>query len=87
MQYSDRTFTEVRNEISFDANDLEPDGDNDLLDGFELQTTSTGALRVGGVSGPIEARTQFAERSEERLLVQEMVSLRVISWTAKQMAI
>jgi len=67
VQYSDRTFTEVRNEISFDANDLEPDGDNDLLDGFELQTTSTGALRVGGVSGPIEARTQFAERSEEYL--------------------
>ena len=66
-QYSDRTFTEIRNEISFDANDLEPNGDNDLLDGFELQTTPSGALRVGGVSGPIEARTQFAERSEEYL--------------------
>ena len=67
VQYSDRTFTEIRNEITFDANDLEPDGDNDLLDGFELQTTNTGALRVGGVSGPIEARTQFSERSEEYL--------------------
>ena len=65
VQYSDRTFSEIRNEISFDANDLEPNGDRDLLDGFELQTTSTGALRVGGVSGPIEARTQFAQRSEE----------------------
>lgn len=64
-QYSDRTFTEIRSEIVFDANDLEPDGDNDLLDGFELQTTNSGALRVGGASGPIEARTQFSERSEE----------------------
>ncbi len=64
-QYSERTFNEIRSEISFDANDLEPDGDNDLLPGFELQTTETGALRVGGVSGPIEARTQFQERSEE----------------------
>jgi len=67
VQYSDRSFTEIRNEISFDANDLEPNGDRDLLDGFELQTTSTGALRVGGVSGPIEARTQFSERTEEYL--------------------
>jgi len=32
-----------------------------------LRTTSSGALRVAGVSGPIEARTQFAERSEEYL--------------------
>lgn len=64
-QYSDRSFTEIRNEISFDANDLEVNGDSDLLDGFELQTTSTGALRVGGTSGPIEARTQFSERTEE----------------------
>jgi len=66
-QYSDRSFTEIRNEISFDANDLELSGDRDLLDGFDLQTTSSGALRVGGVSGPIEARTQFSERSEEYL--------------------
>jgi len=65
VQYSDRSFTEIRNEISFDANDLEPSGDRDLLDGFDLQTTSTGALRVGGVSGPVEARTQFSERTEE----------------------
>ena len=64
-QYSDRTFEEIRSEISFEANDLEANGDSDLLDGFELQTTSSGALRVGGVSGPIEARTQFAQRSEE----------------------
>lgn len=64
-QYSDRTFTEIRSEITFDANDIEPNGDNDLLDGFELQTTTTGALRVAGTSGPIEARTQFSERSEE----------------------
>jgi len=66
-QYSDRNFTEIRNEISFDANDLEPSGDRDLLEGFDLRTTSSGALRVAGVSGPIEARTQFAERSEEYL--------------------
>lgn len=65
VQYSDRTFTEIRNEITFEANDIEPDGDSSLLPGFELQTTDSGALRVAGTSGPIEARTQFSERSEE----------------------
>ena len=66
-QYSDRNFIEIRNEISFDANDIEPIGDRDLLDGFALQTTNTSALRVAGVSGPIEARTQFADRTETYL--------------------
>lgn len=64
-QYADRSFTEIRSEITFETNDIEPNGDNDLLDGFELQTTNSGALRVAGTSGPIEARTQFSERSEE----------------------
>ena len=65
VQYSDRTFTEFRNEISFDTNDIEPAGDNDLIPGFELVTTESGALRTASTSAPIELRTQFSERSEE----------------------
>jgi len=73
-QYSERTFTEIRSEVSFDANDIEPNGDSDLLDGFELQTTETGALRVAGTSGQIESRTQFSERSEEYIGVGGNIS-------------
>jgi len=67
LQYSDRLFTEIRNEISFETNDIEPNADRDLLDGFELQTTDSGALRVAGTSGPIETRTQVSDRFEEYL--------------------
>ena len=63
-QYSDRSFTEFRNEIEFEANDIEVDA-GDVIDGFELQTASDGSLRVATTSGGIQARTQFSERSEE----------------------
>ncbi|MDB2438458.1 TonB-dependent receptor [Hellea sp.] len=66
-QYSDRTFTEIRSDIAFDTNDLEPFGDSAVIDGFELVTTSTGALRRGTSTGPVEVSTTSAKRSEEYL--------------------
>lgn len=64
-QYSDRTFNEIRHEITFDANDIEPIGDSAVIDGFELSVTQGGALRRATTTGEIEARTQLSERSEE----------------------
>ncbi len=66
-QYSDRTFEETRNDITFDSNDLEPIGDSAVIDGFELVTTESGALRRGTSTGAIEVSTQFSERIEEYL--------------------
>ena len=64
-QYSDRTFSEIRSDIAFDTNDLEPFGDSAVIDGFELQTTPSGALRRGTSTGQIEVSTQSSVRSEE----------------------
>lgn len=65
IQYSDREFTEIRHDITFDANDIEPLGDSAVLDGFELQTTASGALRVATTTGAIEVSTQSSDRIEE----------------------
>jgi len=67
IQYSDRVFDEVRNEISIETNDIEPDGDSAVIPGFELEITETGALRRATTTGPIEVRTQTSERSEQYL--------------------
>ena len=64
VQYSDRTFTEFRSDIVFDANDIEVDAD-DVINGFDLETTSTGALRRASTSGDVQLISQESVRSEE----------------------
>ncbi len=73
IQYSDRTFTEFRSDIEFDANDIEVDAD-DVIPGFELQTTDSGALRVASTSGDIQLRSQSSIRSEEYIGIGGNVS-------------
>ena len=65
VQYSDRLFTEIRNEVVFETNDIEPEGDSAIIPGFELQTTESGALRTATATGPVEIRTQTSDRFEE----------------------
>ncbi len=63
VQYSDRVFSEFRSDLSVDANDFE----DDLvpIPGFELQTTSSGALRRGTTFGEVQVFSEFSERLEE----------------------
>lgn len=65
IQYSDRTFTEYRSDLVFDANDLEPlDADaEDII--FPLTTASDGSLRTGTTTGNVEVNSQFSARIEE----------------------
>ena len=65
VQYADRTFTEFRSDTVFDANDIEIPEDGDVLPGFDLQTTDSGALRVASTSGDIQLISQSSIRSEE----------------------
>ena len=64
VQYADRTFTEFRSDTVFDSNDIEVNPDN-ILPGFDLQTTESGALRVASTSGDIQLISQSSIRSEE----------------------
>ena len=66
-QYSDRVFTEFRSDLVVDANDIEEaiTGDSLPVPGFDLTTTSSGALRTATTSGNVAAISQFSERLEE----------------------
>ena len=64
VQYADRTFTEFRSDTVFDTNDIEVNPDN-ILPGFDLQTTESGALRIASTSGDIQLISQSSVRSEE----------------------
>ena len=67
LQYSDRTFSEVRNDFAFEANDIEEFGSSDVIEGFELVTASDGSLRRATTTGSAQARLQTSVRSEEYL--------------------
>ena len=67
LQYSDRTFSEVRRNILFEANDIEPLGDSSVIEGFELVTASDGSIRRATTTGGIQAQLQESVRSEEYL--------------------
>ena len=65
VQYSDRVFSEVRSDFVVEANDIEPDGDSDVIPGFELETASDGSLRRATTTGGLQAALQTSVRSEE----------------------
>ncbi len=67
VQFSDRTFSEVRSDFVFEANDIEPDGDSAVIPGFELQVASDGSLRRATTTGGLQAALQTSVRSEEYL--------------------